>query len=180
MAASVTLRPLYYPKAIQEQQTQGQTSTGGEGMQVFYGGVLFGARGRGGTWGVVRAAPPAAESVDLGGKPSLPWTDETRAAHCRRYAALRSRAPRLRRRGKEVRAGARSGAGFWATERERKAGCRGTYAPADIESAAAALRLALATRAVWEGLPDPESPGEIRVGRAELQSGAPGSRTQGF
>src|SRR6202007_2458963 len=28
MAASVTLRPLYYPKAIQEQQTQRQATTG--------------------------------------------------------------------------------------------------------------------------------------------------------
>src|SRR3979490_2666248 len=28
MAASVTLRPLYYPKAIQEQQTQKQNTTG--------------------------------------------------------------------------------------------------------------------------------------------------------
>src|SRR5213078_4516762 len=136
--------------------------------------------GRGGTWGVVRAAPPAAESVDLGGKPSLPWTDETRAAHCRRYAALRSRHPGLRRRGKEVRAGARSGAGSWATEHERKAGCRGTYAPADIESAAAPLYLAVASGSVRKGLPDPESPGGIRGGRAELQSGAPGSRAQGF
>src|SRR6184192_1667065 len=41
MAASVTLRPLYYPKAIQEQQTQRQSTTGGEGMQVFYGGVFL-------------------------------------------------------------------------------------------------------------------------------------------
>src|SRR5438132_13361965 len=113
-------------------------------MQVFYGGVLFGARGRGGTWGVVRAAPPAAESVDLGGKPSLPWTDETRAADCRRYAALRSRAPRLRRRGKEVRAGACSGAGSWATERGGKASCRGTYAPAVIAARRAPLYLAAA------------------------------------
>jgi len=39
------LRPLYYPKAIQEQQTQIQSITGGEAMQVVSGGVLFGARG---------------------------------------------------------------------------------------------------------------------------------------
>src|SRR6266481_6232347 len=35
MAASVTLRPLYYPKAIQEQQTQGQSTTGGGTAQVI-------------------------------------------------------------------------------------------------------------------------------------------------
>src|SRR4029077_6860944 len=33
-AASVTLRPLYYPKAIQEQQTQRQSTTGLGTMQV--------------------------------------------------------------------------------------------------------------------------------------------------
>src|SRR6266436_6848900 len=35
MAASVTLRPLYYPKAIQEQQTQGQSTTGRGTAQVI-------------------------------------------------------------------------------------------------------------------------------------------------
>src|SRR4029077_6518524 len=47
MAASVTLRPLYYPKAIQEQQTQRQSTTGFGTMQVVFGGVLLGARRRG-------------------------------------------------------------------------------------------------------------------------------------
>src|SRR5947207_6149210 len=41
MAASVTLRPLYYPKAIQEQQTQGQNNTGGLVKQEVFGGVLW-------------------------------------------------------------------------------------------------------------------------------------------
>src|SRR5438477_6300863 len=46
MAASVTLRPLYYPKAIQEQQTQIQTTTGWEVMQGVSGGVLGGVQGK--------------------------------------------------------------------------------------------------------------------------------------
>src|ERR1700686_5117780 len=36
MAASVTLRPLYYPKAIQEQQTQRQRTTGWGIAQVKF------------------------------------------------------------------------------------------------------------------------------------------------
>src|SRR2546430_2460483 len=36
MAASVTLRPLYYPKAIQEQQTQTQNTTVGRICQVNF------------------------------------------------------------------------------------------------------------------------------------------------
>ena len=35
-AASVTLRPLYYPKAIQEQQTQGQSTTKEYLLQEFF------------------------------------------------------------------------------------------------------------------------------------------------
>src|SRR5438067_10184751 len=44
MAASVTLRPLYYPKAIQEQQTQGQSNTGGSAMHVVRGAVPWSVR----------------------------------------------------------------------------------------------------------------------------------------
>src|SRR6266566_5723171 len=40
MAASVTLRPLYYPKAIQEQQTQGQDTTVGGICQVNFLSLL--------------------------------------------------------------------------------------------------------------------------------------------
>jgi len=43
-AASVTLRPLYYPKAIQEQQTQNQSTTGGCIAQVISLVVLEEAR----------------------------------------------------------------------------------------------------------------------------------------
>src|SRR5712692_9356573 len=43
MAASVTLRPLYYPKAIQEQQTQTQLNTVRAAMQVLCGVVSYGA-----------------------------------------------------------------------------------------------------------------------------------------
>jgi len=43
MAASVTLRPLYYPKAIQEQQTQTQTNTVHVAMQGLCGVVSYGA-----------------------------------------------------------------------------------------------------------------------------------------
>jgi hypothetical protein len=39
-AASVTLRPLYYPKAIQEQQTQRQNTTVRVAMQVVFAVVL--------------------------------------------------------------------------------------------------------------------------------------------
>src|SRR5690349_12438519 len=151
MAASVTLRPLYYPKAIQEQQTQWQSNTGREGMQVFYGGVLWRTQGYR-VWCDCQRAP--AESVDPDGKPSVPWTDETRAAHCRGYAVFRCGPPGLRRRGKETRTGARSGAGSSVTGRKREAGCCGACAPADIESTAAPLRLAVATVSVREGLSD--------------------------
>src|ERR1700682_6371482 len=43
MAASVTLRPLYYPKAIQEQQTQRQSTTIWGAMQGVFGVVLWSA-----------------------------------------------------------------------------------------------------------------------------------------
>src|SRR5216684_4127616 len=50
MAASVTLRPLYYPKAIQEQQTQRQSTTGCRTAQVISFVVLQEVQGRGHRW----------------------------------------------------------------------------------------------------------------------------------
>src|SRR5258708_37306326 len=78
-AASVTLRPLYYPKAIQEQQTQGQSSTDGWIAQVISFVVLEEAQGEvtparpptgsgqawqaGDSWLAPREAPACTESV---------------------------------------------------------------------------------------------------------------------
>src|SRR6266852_920292 len=50
MAASVTLRPLYYPKAIQEQQTQRQSTTR-EGLRQEKFLALWGQSVRGGGGG---------------------------------------------------------------------------------------------------------------------------------
>src|SRR5205807_8038199 len=107
---------------------------------------------------VVRESPRHAESVDPDGKPSLPWRDDTTAAHCRGSPVLRSKHPGLRGRGKEACAGTRCGTGSRATGSEREAGCSGTCAPADIKSGAQALRLAVASGFLRVVLTDQDSP----------------------
>src|SRR5712692_94671 len=121
-----------------------------------------------------------AESVDPGAGGSLPWMDDAKALDDRKRGPARRSGVRLRGRGEEAGASARSRPDPCEDDECRGANGDDAAEATAGESRGEAREIPAASGTRRERILDRAGGRKIRGRRAELQSGTPGSSAQGF